>query len=191
VHRGKSCLDKELCDYTGHDAGMACGLLWQPVRTAFLYRKEHRTGGHALSQYLYNLQDTIPGHAVAAEWQNLVAQQAHALDVMLRSLHTNLNTLRGQPELPAQRKMAQLQTLVQATGKGLGTLAHKLVGVEQQLAQIMRPGTAPKELPQEHVALVQTLEQVISALHANLTTARQALLSMVEDSMSGLAPSTD
>jgi len=144
-----------------------------------------------LSQYLYNLQDTIPGNAIAEEWQSLVAQQAHALDLMLRSLRLNLDTLRGRSEVPAQGKIAQLEMLIQATVKGLGALAHKLVSVEQQLAQVIQQSTAPQGLPQEHVTLVQTLEQVISALHANLTIARQALLAMIEDSTSGLEQAVD
>jgi hypothetical protein len=138
-----------------------------------------------LSQYLYNLQDTIPGDTVAEEWRNLVSQQARALDLMLRSLRTNLDTLQRRSELPAQRKVAQLEALARATATSLTTLAQQLIGVEQKLAGISRQGADKKALPREQAVLVPTLEQVINVLHANLIAARYALTSMFQESNSG------
>jgi chromosome segregation ATPase len=138
-----------------------------------------------LSQYLYNLQDTIPGDTVTEEWRNLVSQQARALDLMLRSLRTNLDALQGRAEPPAQRKVAQLEALARATTTSLATLAQQLIGVEQKLAGITRQGAEKKALPPEQEVLVPTLEQVVNVLHANIIAARSALTSMLQECNSG------
>lgn len=142
-----------------------------------------------MSQYIYQLQDTLSGDVVAEEWQNLVAQQARALDTMLHSLRTNLITLRRRTELPEQHKVRQFETLIRTTVTGLAALAQQLVKVEQHLDRLTHQTTQPQGLPPEHLRLVHTLEQVVSVLHANLTIARQALLAMVQESADGPQPS--
>lgn len=142
-------------------------------------------GDNTLSQHVYHLQDTIPGDAIAEKWQNLVAQQARVLDLMLRSLRTNLDTLRSRTDLSTQSKIAQLEALASATTQGLANLAQQLVGIEQKLAAITKHHVTLQALPPEQGALVYTLEQVISILHANLTAARHALLHMFQASNTG------
>jgi hypothetical protein len=129
---------------------------------------------------LYNLQDTISGDTIAEEWRNLVTQQARALDLMLRSLQTNLAALQGRAELPAQHKVAQLEALARATTASLTMLARQLIAVEQQLASLTAQGATQKALPPEQAVLGHTLEQVVNVLHANLIAARQALMSMFQ-----------
>lgn len=144
-------------------------------------QKTYRTGGRTVSQHPYHLQETIPGSVVAKEWNNLVTQQARALDLMLRSIRANLDALQQHAELPAQHKVAQLKVLAHATTKSLATLAQQLVSVEQKLASLTGPGSEQKALRPEQVVLVGTLEQVVSVLHANLSAARQALMNMFQE----------
>jgi hypothetical protein len=134
-----------------------------------------------VSQHPYHLQETIPGNVVAQEWNNLVTQQARALDLMLRSIRGNLDALQQHAALPAQHKVAQLKVLAHATTKSLATLAQQLVSVEQKLASLTGSGSGQRALLPEQVVLVGTLEQVVNVLHANLIAARQALMNMFQE----------
>jgi hypothetical protein len=134
-----------------------------------------------LSHYQYPLQDTLPGDTIAEEWRHLVTEQARALDLMLRSLRINLDTVRSRTELATPQKVAQLEALAGTASKGLTALAQQLVVVEQKLARLVGHDPDANRLPPEQAALVQTLEQVINILHANLIAARQALLSMFQE----------
>jgi hypothetical protein len=96
-------------------------------------------------------------------------------------LHTTLNALRSRTELPAQRQVAQLEALACTTTKGLANLAQQLVSVEQKLSTIASQHVASHTLPPAQAALAQTLEQVVSILHGNLTAARHALMAMFQE----------
>ena len=124
------------------------------------------------------LQAAVPDVALDPEWRALVSQQARTLAGMLQRFQTAVAGVHDRPDA-LQHKTLRLQALVTDAERLLTAQAQEQVSLERELVQLRALVTAMSARPSELTERVQRLEQALDVLHANLTTARQYLATLL------------
>jgi len=126
----------------------------------------------------FGLSADVPEAALDPEWRALVRQQARTLAGMLQRLQT---AVAGRPHRPGalQHKTLRLQALVADAERLLAAQAQEQVSLERELVQLRALVTDLSARPAAMTERVQRLEQALDVLHANLTTARQYLATLL------------
>ena len=124
----------------------------------------------------FGLQTAVPD--VDVEWRALVRQQACTLAGMLQRLQ---NAVAGvQQRTDARRHAtARVQALAADAERLLTAQAQQHVCLERELGQLRALVTAMSVRPSAMTERVRRLEQVLEVVHANLTTARQYLATVL------------
>lgn len=130
-------------------------------------------------QHLYGLQYDVSDGAIPTQLQSIINAQATTLEVMLQSFKDSAHHLRSQDDLTEDQRAASLDTLAKETQGGLAALAQKHVLVEQRIGYAHASDGHMLDLSPEHVELLRALERVNSVLHANISLARQHLITMM------------
>jgi hypothetical protein len=114
----------------------------------------------------------IPLDTTPENWEQLIRTQAVLLDTILTQLETAFHTLhqsRGKQARPRQAQQ-RLAMLLAQTQVFLQAQAQTPVTLERQLAQLH--ACPPAVLPAAAAVQITQIEQAITTLHAQLTTAR-------------------
>ena len=130
-------------------------------------------------QQLYGLQYDVSDASIPTPLQSIVNSQATTLEVMLQSFKDSARHLRGQDDLTEEQRATSLDNLAKETQGGLAALAHKHVLVEQRIGDVHASDGHTLALSAEHAELLRALERVNSVLHANISLARQHLMTMM------------
>jgi len=126
----------------------------------------------------FGLQAAVPDVDLDPEWRTLVSQQAHTLATMLQRLQTAVAG--GQQRTDARRHAtARVHALAADAERLLTAQAQGQVSLERELGQLRALVTDVSARPSELTERVQRLEQALDVLHANLTTARQYLATLL------------
>ena len=126
----------------------------------------------------FGLYADVPEAALDPEWCALVRQQACTLAGMLQRIRT---AVAGVPDRTDARRHTTrgLQALVADAERLLTAQAQQHVSLERELVQLRALVTDLSAKPAALTERVQRLERVLEVLHANLTTVRQYLATVL------------
>ena len=126
----------------------------------------------------FGLQVEVPDVDLDPEWCALVRQQACTLAGMLQRLQI---AVAGVPQRTDARRpaTARVHTLAADAERLLTAQAQQHVSLERELVQLRALVTAMSARPAALTERVRRLEQVLEVVHANLTTARQYLATVL------------
>ena len=126
----------------------------------------------------FGLQAEVLDVDLDPEWRALVSQQACTLAGMLQRLQI---AVAGVPQRTDARRpaTARVQALAADVERLLTAQAQQHVSLERELVQLRALVTAMSVRPSALTERVRRLEQVLEVVHANLTTARQYLATVL------------
>jgi hypothetical protein len=143
---------------------------------ALVWDSLHGTSPHPARMHGmdFGLQYTIPGTVLPTEWQTLLSEQARALDIILTRLAETVTRATTQPNR-APALAARLYTLLTEAEQLLVAMARQNIGFEHETAHVQASQAAAVSPAPETTTRLQAIDHVNTALHANLTAARQYL----------------
>jgi hypothetical protein len=133
-----------------------------------------------VNQSEFGLQHDLPGAGISNAWRTIVANQARALEGILRRLRDAAvltQRLTGDP----QRQYAVFRELAAEAEQFFAEEAWQNVELEQDIAAFKREFHHRLEFSSEATRRLRAMEQVNETLHANLAAARRILENMVKD----------
>jgi chromosome segregation ATPase len=126
----------------------------------------------------FGLSADVPEAALDPEWRALVRQQARTLAGTLQRFQTAVAGVPHRPDA-SRHATARVQALAADAERLLTAQAQQQVSLERELAQLRALVTALSARPAAMTERVRRLEQVLEVVHANLTTARQYLATLL------------
>ena len=126
----------------------------------------------------FGLQAAVLDVDLDPEWRALVRQQARTLAGMLQRIQT---AVAGVPDRTDARRQAtaRVHALAADAERLLTVQAQQQVSLERELVQLRALVTAMSVRPSALTERVLRLEPVLEVVHANLTTARQYLATVL------------
>ncbi len=126
----------------------------------------------------FGLQAAVPDVDLDPEWRALVSQQACTLAGMLQRLQTAVAGVQQRPDA-RRHATARVHALAADAERLLTAQAQQQGSLERELGQLRALVMDFSTRPAAMVERVQRLERVTEVLHANLTTARQYLATLL------------
>ena len=127
----------------------------------------------------FGLQAEVPDVDLDPEWCALVSQQARTLAGMLQRLQHAVAGVQQQRTDARRHATARGHALAADAERLLTAQAQQQVRLERELVQLRALVTDFSARPAAMTERVQRLEQALDVLHANLTTARQYLATLL------------